>query len=65
MHVADLIDRRGGSDLLGLLEGGGVEADFSLALHDRERQGEDVILNADGIGPFRFGARVLLANLLG
>ena len=65
MHVADLIDRRGGSDLLGLLESGGVKANFSLALHDRKRQGENVVLDTDGVVPLRFGARVLLANLLG
>ena len=65
LHVADLIDWRGRRDLLGLFQGDGVQPDFSLALHDRERQGEDVVLNADGIIPLLFGLRVLLANLLG
>jgi hypothetical protein len=58
LHVADLVWRRGGRDLLRLFEHRRIEADLALAFEDEQRETEDVVLHANGIGPFALGLGV-------
>ena len=65
LHVADLVDRRGQREFLGLLQRRRVQPHLSLALKHRERKREHVVLDADGIIPFLRGLGVGLPNLFG
>ena len=58
LHVADLVDRRGGCELLGLLQRGGVEPQGAFPLEDRQRKTEHIVLDSDRIRPLLFGLGV-------
>ena len=62
-HMADLVDRRRGGILPGLLQRDGVQPQTALALEYGEWKTEHVVLDAYRVGPLLFGLRINRAGI--